>query len=273
MNIDPLHVLDLIRSVAEQEILPRFQQLAGHEISEKGPGDIVTIADTEAERRLTDEFRALIPGSQVVGEEGVASNPKTLAALDHDGPVWIVDPVDGTQNFADGSPCFAVMAALCRKRQPEAAWILDPINKTAVFAVRGEGAWERVGEDGKQLHLPETKEISQMSGSLNRRQSTDLNRRRASGEIGIPNLVKRYRCVGREYMDLARGKLDFLRYGGNLKPWDHVPGILIHREMGGYDALADGQEQYPVSSEIVSRTIMLAPSIDKWKELAQILEE
>ncbi len=272
MNLDPLNVLDIIQTVAEEEILPRFRQLASHEISEKAPGDIVTLADTEAERRLAEEFRALVPASLVVGEEGVALNPDDLAALDQDGPVWIVDPVDGTQNFADGSPCFAVMAALCLNREPEAAWIYDPINKISVHAVRGQGAWERTPDGDKQLRLPEVGNIGKMTGSLSRRRTTDLNRRRALGEPGIPNLVKRYRSVGREYMDLARGKLHFLRYGGKLKPWDHVPGILIHRELGGYDALADSSNKYPIGSNILSKTIMLAPSPEKWKELANFLD-
>jgi len=267
MNIDPLNVLDIIRTVAEEEILPRFQRLAAHEISEKAPGDLVTIADTESERRLTEEFTALLTGSQVVGEEGVAKNPGSIGALADDGAVWIVDPVDGTQNFADGKPCFAVMAALCIDRQPEAAWIYDPLGETAIYAVKGQGAWE----NGARLQMSAPAEIGDMCGSLSRRHTNDLNQRRDSGETGVPNLVNRYRCVGREYMDLARGKLHFLRYGGRLKPWDHVPGVLIHREIGGYDSLTDVEKKYEVSSELSSKTIMLAPSHEKWKELARFL--
>ena len=189
MNIDPLNVLDIIRKVAEEEILPRFQRLARHEISEKAPGDLVTIADTEAERRLTEEFTALLTGSQVVGEEGVANDPGSISALADNGAVWIVDPVDGTQNFADGKPCFAVMAALCIDRQPEAAWIYDPLGETAIYAVRGQGAWE----NGTRLEMSAPAGIGDMYGSLNKRHTKDLNQRRDAGEAGIPNLVKRYR--------------------------------------------------------------------------------
>ena len=267
MNIDPLHVLDIIRSVAEEEILPRYQRLAAHEISEKAPGDLVTIADTEAERRLTEEFTALLTGSQVVGEEGVAKNPDSIRALADDGAVWIVDPVDGTQNFADGKPCFAVMAALCIDRQPEAAWIYDPLGETAIYAIKGQGAWE----NNTRLQMSAPADIGDMCGSLSRRHTKDLNQRRESGETGVPNLVNRYRCVGREYMDLARGKLNFLRYGGRLKPWDHVPGVLIHREIGGYDSMTEVEERYEISSELLSKTIMLAPSYENWKELARFL--
>jgi len=267
MMIDPLHVLDIIRSVAKEEILPRYQRLADHEISEKAPGDLVTIADIEAERRLTEEFKALLTGSTVVGEEGVANNPDSIGALDHDGAVWIVDPVDGTQNFADGKPCFAVMAALCIDRQPKAAWIYDPLGETAIYALTEQGAFE----GGKRLRMAAPTDIGDMTGSLNRRITSDLNQRRASGEIGVPKLVKRYRCVGREYMDLARGKLHFLQYGGNLKPWDHVPGVLIHREIGGYDAMTDNNKKYEISAILSNKNIMLAPSHNIWNKLTHFL--
>jgi len=269
MVIDPWKVLNIIRNVAAEEILPRFRHLAPDDISEKNPGDIVTIADIEAERRLSDELTPLLAGSLVVGEEGVAREPGRIRSIDSEHPVWIVDPVDGTQNFADGKPCFAVMVALCRTGVPEAAWIYDPINDTAIHTIRGQGVWE-----GQQrIYLPSPVPLSDMQGSLNRRRTNELNRRREAGETGIPHLVKRYRCVGREYMDLARGKLNFLRYGGQLKPWDHAPGVLIHRELGGYDAIAETGKPYQPSDGISNDTIMLTRNHETWDKLTQFLRE
>jgi len=66
--VDPLRVAEIIRETAQEIILPRFQHLSASDIREKGPGDLVTIADTEAERALTRRFAELLPGSQVVGE-------------------------------------------------------------------------------------------------------------------------------------------------------------------------------------------------------------
>ena len=109
-----------------------------------------------------------------------------------------------------------------------------------------------------------------MSGSFPRNLTRRLREDRASGMPGIPNLVDRYRCVGREYMDLARGKLNFLRYGGQLKPWDHVPGILINREIGGFDALIETGEPYSTKSKTSSNIIMLAENSEIWKKLTQL---
>ena len=75
------------------------------QINEKTPGDLVTIADHEAEARLTEALAGLIPGSRVVGEEAVSVDPGLLDGLDQ-GCVWLVDPLDGTGNFVAGSPHF-----------------------------------------------------------------------------------------------------------------------------------------------------------------------
>src|SRR5262249_31532208 len=112
LAVDPAAVIALMREVAATHILPRFRKLAAHEIHEKAPGNLVTIADLEAERALTPALTALIPGSLVVGEEAVAHDPAILDRLAGDDPVWVVDPVDGTQNFTKAVPCFAVIVAL-----------------------------------------------------------------------------------------------------------------------------------------------------------------
>jgi len=266
MQIDPHQVTDIIRRIAVEEVMSRFRQLANHEVSEKAAGEIVTIADTEAERRLGEEFMTLLPGSKIVGEEGAATNPDSLKALDDDAPVWIVDPVDGTKNFSEGKPCFAVMAALVNKDQIEAAWIHDPIADSTIHAVSGEGAWE----NGIRLEQPAARPMEKMTGSFPRNLTRRLRENRNSGISGIPNLVDRYRCVGREYMDMARGKLNFLRYGGELKPWDHTPGILINRELGGFDALVKTGDPYLFNSKLSSNIIMLTENVETWKKLTQL---
>ncbi|MGE5201847.1 MAG: inositol monophosphatase family protein, partial [Acidobacteriota bacterium] len=101
-----------IRDVAAIEILPRFQKLAAGEMHEKQPGQLVTIADIEAERRLTPLLEEMVSGSVVVGEEGVAADASRLGVVGGPAPVWLVDPVDGTQNFAEGNPTFVTMVAL-----------------------------------------------------------------------------------------------------------------------------------------------------------------
>ncbi|MEK9662723.1 MAG: inositol monophosphatase family protein, partial [Alphaproteobacteria bacterium] len=92
---DPDKVASLIREVGETVVLPRHRQLEDEDIQEKRKGDLVTVADLEAERWLTERLVALLPDSTVVGEEAVFADADRLKLLASDGPVWVVDPIDG----------------------------------------------------------------------------------------------------------------------------------------------------------------------------------
>src|SRR4051794_10278381 len=103
----------LMAGAAGRAILPRFCALAQHEIEGKSPGELVTVADREAEALLAAGLAPLLPGSRVIGEEACSADPRLIDALG-EGIVWLVDPLDGTGNFAAGRPEFAVMVALLR---------------------------------------------------------------------------------------------------------------------------------------------------------------
>ena len=267
MRPDPELVTEIIRETAATEILPRFQRLAAHDISEKSPGDLVTIADTESEKVLSRRLSDLLPGSVAIGEEGVAANPETMRLISEDNPVWIIDPVDGTHNFAHGKACFAVIVCLVQKGQTVAGWIHDPIANSTLYAEHGAGAWD----SSQRLSLQPAKPIAQMTGSLKRSQRHQIADRQSGGETGLPSIIKRYRCVGREYMDLARGKLDFAAYSGTLKPWDHAAGILIYRESGGFDGMAGTGASYRVTPNIFRGEVIMTPSKDIWTTLTSMI--
>ena len=127
-------VAALIAEVAATEIQPRFRKLAAHEQREKGPGDIVTIADERAEAAMTPRLMALAPGSIVIGEEAAAKDPKLVERLLHDQVAWIVDPVDGTANFAEGKEEFVSMVALVRGDELIASWIHLPNTGATMIA-------------------------------------------------------------------------------------------------------------------------------------------
>src|SRR5258708_34412523 len=96
---DPGKVAEHIRETAQAEILPRFRLLRRADIREKGPGDLVTLADLEAERQLTQRLGGLLPGSVVLGEEAAAQDRGPFALLAGQAPGGGVDPVAGTANF------------------------------------------------------------------------------------------------------------------------------------------------------------------------------
>jgi fructose-1,6-bisphosphatase/inositol monophosphatase family enzyme len=264
MRFNPELVTKIIREAAETEILPRFQHLSKGDISEKSPGDLVTIADTETEKVLSQRLTDLLPGSVAIGEEGVAADIETLNLLSDDKPVWIIDPVDGTRNFAHNVPCFAVIVCLVIKGETIAGWIHDPIANSTLSGEQGAGVWDQSGDlngnESRRIHIKPAKSIYQMIGSLKQSARHKLDERRAGGETGLPSIIKRYRCVGREYMDLARGKFDFASYSGTLKPWDHAAGIMIYKEAGGLVAMLGTGNSYQVEHHLIQGEVMLAPN-------------
>lgn len=252
-------------------ILPRFRNLATGEVAHKrrNPRDLVTIADIEAERSLEQRLAALVPGSAFVGEEAAEARPEVLAALAGERPVWLLDPVDGTTNFAGGNACFAVIVGFCQGGETQAGFILDPLSDTLMWAVAGQGAWrESHGKRGR-VRVVHGRPLSAMRGSLTDRAAEKLALALASQGESAP-ASRRYGSAGREYMDLALGELDFAFYR-RLKPWDHAAGVLIHREAGGYSALRSDRSPYRAVDHIVEDTLLLAPDQQSWQRLHTLL--
>jgi len=263
----PDQVIAILRGAAETEILPRFQNLGEDDIRRKINGEEVTDADEAAERLIADALTRLLAGSTVVGEEGAAADPAILERLSGPAPVWVIDPLDGTRNFVEGRAAFAVIVALVCRGKTQGGWILDVNSGQSVWAAAGEGAWTGTGEP---LHAAGATEVDRMTGSLNQRRYERLIRTAAEKGAAIPEVV-RYRCVGLEYMDLARRKLHFAFYGGALKPWDHAAGVLIHREAGGHSALMDGTPYNPIA-DIGGDGLLMAPDAAGWNLLHGLLK-
>jgi len=228
-------VAGLIRSVAAEQVMPRWRHLSGQQVSEKAPGDLVTIADHEAEARLTEALAGLIPGSRVVGEEAVSADPNLLDGLDR-GCVWLVDPLDGTGNFVAGSPHFAVMVALLQDGVVEAGWICQPAHGLFYQAERGcgtlcNGAPVRAQPSGQP----------KLTGAFPTRYATSsqqqlIDEMRADVDVALPGLM----CAGVDYTRCIDGTQDFALFWRSL-PWDHAPGALILTEAGGWAGWMDGK--------------------------------
>ncbi|HTH97586.1 MAG TPA: inositol monophosphatase family protein, partial [Stellaceae bacterium] len=136
-GLDIQAVSAAIKEVAAEKIMPRFDNLAADDIREKAPGDLVTIADIETEQSLIPRLKA-VADRVVIGEESTAKDPSLLqrTASRHE-DFWILDPVDGTSNFAAGMPLFAVMVAYARAGRIVAAWIYDPVSGRMTTAEAG----------------------------------------------------------------------------------------------------------------------------------------
>lgn len=259
-------VVTIMRDAATTEILPRFRNLAAEDISVKShPGDLVTAADVAAEGFLEGRLSAMTPGCAFVGEEGVEAVPSRLDALLGAAPVWVIDPIDGTRNYARGEECFAVIVALVEGGETQAGWIYDPIADVACWAHRGHGAWISEGDGWQSLTIPAMPPVQHSVGSLPK----SLRDRQLSA--GWPGKTTRYFCCGQEYMDVLRGKLNYAVYGGKLKPWDHAAGVLMVEEAGGFTQLIDGEDYTPIRI-VKNRRLLLAPDAETWQSLRHGLD-
>lgn len=234
-------VATILRQAAAEAILPRYRKLLAGDIEEKTPGEVVTVADREAEQIVSPQLAALLPGSRVVGEEAVATNPALMDGLD-EGYVWLVDPLDGTANFVAGSSAFAVMVALLQDGRAIASWLLDPVSGQLSVASRGDGAFiDGIRVRASTVSLP----ASECRGSvLTRFLPEELKEKVKVSSASLAEVLPGAKCAGVDYPSIIQGTQNFLMFW-RLLPWDHAPGALLVEEAGGHVARLDGSEYQP----------------------------
>jgi fructose-1,6-bisphosphatase/inositol monophosphatase family enzyme len=268
-NQEIVAVLDLLREVAAREIMPRFRKLGAGDVRTKsGPLDPVTVADEAAERALTAGLLALFPGCDVIGEEAVAEGTARLDRLKQPGPVWVVDPIDGTANYAAELPLFGSMLALIEGDEILAGFIHDPVGDDTALALKGGGAWMVERDNSRRaLHVAAPVPVGQMTGSISWRYLAPPLRDQVLGRLGRLASVMDFRCAAHQYRMLAGGYCHAQLFR-RLLPWDHAAGFLLHREAGGYARRFDGGVYKP--SEIEGG-LLLAPDQVSWEALAEAL--
>lgn len=178
---------DLLADAAKAEIMPRFRRLGGGDIRQKtSAADLVTEADVNAERLITARLRERYPQAMVIGEEACSDNPALLQGLGEANLAFVIDPVDGTFNFASGVPLFGVMLAVVVAGETVAGIIHDPVGKDWLIGARGAGSHIRHAHGlVEKVHVAAPAPMSQMTGSvswqyLNEPERSKLARNRPS---------------------------------------------------------------------------------------------
>ena len=255
-------VAALMRRVAAEVVMPRYRHLAAADVEEKSPGDLVTVADREAEVALTDGLLPLIPGARVVGEEATTADAAVLDGI-AEGTVWIVDPIDGTGNFAAGREPFGIMVALADNGELRGAWLLDPVSGRMCHARAQRGAFidgERIAARGTGAAQP----VAALGTSFMNAAERERVERRAAGVLTFQPIP---RCAAEQYPRLVTGRCDLSLFHRTL-PWDHAPGALFVMEAGGRVARPDGTP-YRIRDQ---RTGLLgASSPAMWDRGAEVL--
>lgn len=247
----------LMREVTVAEILPRFGTLSSSEIHAKtAADDLVTVADVRAEAALTRGLQALFPDAAVIGEETVT------AGFDFAEPelLFVIDPVDGTWNFARGLPVFGCMIAVMSKGRTVAGLIHYPMQGDTLAVREGDGV--RRLTPGASTRLPMLKADAEQVLLLPLSLYDAPVRGQFMSAFHDAVRIVTVQCSAYEYRLLAEGTADLCLSTG-LKPWDHAAGQLMLAELGGFAATADGR-QWP---DVVSSDILIsARSPAMWGE-------
>ncbi|WP_062116991.1 inositol monophosphatase family protein [Aureimonas sp. AU40] len=259
----------ILRDAAKAEILPRFRRLSEGDIREKTSAvDLVTEADEAAERFIKRECAARLPDALFVGEEGVAADPALLARIGEADLSIIVDPIDGTANFAAGAPLFGVMAAVVSKGETVAGLIYDPLGDDWMIAEKGAGAF-LVRPDGERVRLraAEPAGIADMIGVASSSMLPKDQRRALLTRLADTRILANYRTAAHEYRLAASGALHYQFYV-KLMPWDHLAGTLLLEEAGGYVRKWNGEPYRPTDTK---GGLLTATDPESWQALRALI--
>ncbi|MFW6349042.1 MAG: inositol monophosphatase family protein [Thiohalospira sp.] len=224
-------VAECVRRVADAELLPRYERV-GHTF--KADGSLVTEADTACQEALTAELARLAPAIPLMGEEMTATEQAGHLAGGEAG-LWILDPLDGTGNFAVGIPFFSISLALVVAGRVELAVVYHPTTGECFTAERGAGAW--LGDEplggGFQPDLGHASAL------------VDFKRLPAglAAALATHPPYRSQRSFGSVALDwcwVAAGRCHLYVHGGQ-KVWDLAAGSLILSEAGGHAATLEGE--------------------------------
>jgi myo-inositol-1(or 4)-monophosphatase len=227
--------LEVVREAGR--LLRRYSH-QGYEVSHKSTEiDLVTEADLASEEMIVEAIRERFPGHTILSEEGLGDLQKIAGETTC---LWLVDPLDGTVNYAHGFPVWGVSIALADRGTVVLAVTYDPLRDEMFWAERGEGAWL----DGQRLRVSQAEGLRQSlvaTGFAYRRATLEDNNLAEFNAI-MPR-VQGVRRAGAAVLDmahLAAGRLDGY-WEIYLKPWDWAAGWLLVEEAGGKVTDLEGQ--------------------------------
>lgn len=266
--------IDLLVSIAREAsdtvILPHFANLRPAEIRTKAhASDFVTVADEAAERLIQDRIRQAYGADMFfLGEELMEREPDLITRLPEADRAIVVDPIDGTYNYANGIPAFAVIIAVVARGQVVGGVIYDPMRGDAACAIAGGGAFVTGGgRPETALRVAAPVPLSEMFGSAAWNYAEGEDRRHIVDGLARTWGTCNYRCGAQEMRLLFGGGMHY-GYYHRTSPWDHAAGWLIHREAGGVGRMLDGS---PYRPEKRTGGLLMATDEASWTALAEAI--
>ncbi|MEW8624758.1 MAG: inositol monophosphatase [Candidatus Thiodiazotropha sp.] len=215
---------NLVKRAALNEVKPRFQKTNP---KKKADGTIITQADLGCQQWLTDALRQQWPAIPLLGEEMTPAQHHQLLS-NNDAGLWVLDPLDGTANFAAGFPHFSVSLALVQSGQVTQGVVYDPVRDECFSAEQGEGAWL----NGSRLELtPSQSTLEECIAVVDFKRLSPV----LATALAVKPPFRSQRSLGSVALDwcwLAAARGQIYHHGGQSL-WDYAAGRLIFAEAGG----------------------------------------
>jgi myo-inositol-1(or 4)-monophosphatase len=258
---DRIVLENLIRQVAQEEILPRFNTIS---YSIKGDGSLLTEADLATDQRIQQRLAELYPDIAFLSEEMPRSRQEQLLSTSE--RLWCLDPLDGTSNFAAGIPIFACSLALFEQGKVVMGITYDPVRDEMFSAALGQGAWL----NGDALYcspsgfaLSNAVAIIDFKRLSTRLQYALLNHAPYSSQRNLGSCVLEW-----AWMAANRGHL-YLH--GGMKLWDLAAGTLLLSEAGGYASTLEGESIF--RAKMQPRSVIISPDQQLFQQWGKFLNE
>ena len=231
---------------AARYLIRDFGEIENLQVSSKGPGDFVTSADRRAEKTIIDELQKAHPDYGIVTEEsGIINKSNTKNR-------WIIDPIDGTMNFLNGIPHFAISIGYEENQEIKCGVIFDPIKNEIFYAEKGNGAYL----NNSRIRVSNKKKLKDSILVTGGPKNSSEIRNMIFEELitGSKNVVEPIRKLGSAALDIAYvgcGRFDAY-WQRDLNYWDIAAGMIILKEAGGFVDFFEPDIKAPLKKNILA---------------------
>ena len=230
---------------ASRSLIRDFGELENLQVSSKGPGDFVSSADKRTEKTIIEELQKAHPEYGIITEETGIINKSNIKNR------WIIDPIDGTMNFLNGIPQFAISIAYEKDNEIICGVIFNPITNEMFCAEKGNGAYlnnSRIRVSNKK----KLKDALLVTGGP--KGASKIKNEIYSEYINVSNNVSNVRKFGSAALDMAYvacGRFDGY-WQRELNYWDIAAGVIILREAGGFIDFFEDDINYPLKKNVLA---------------------
>jgi len=256
LNSPQINLITKACMKASRSLIRDFGEIENLQVSSKGPGDFVTSADKRTEKILIEELQKAHPEYGIITEEtGIINKSNTKNR-------WIIDPIDGTFNFMNGIPQFAISVGYEEESEIKCGVIFNPIMNEMFCAEKGNGAYL----NNSRIRVSKKNKIKDaliVTGGPKR--SSKIKDKIFSEYINVSNNVSNVRKFGSAALDMsyvACGRFDGY-WQRELNYWDIAAGIIILKEAGGFVDFFEDDSSTPLKKNILASNSFIHEELSK----------